>query len=130
MMTQAKKLEALLDYARKNDVYHLLKGCEVRTHTVNGESEVYIYQTYGVDKQFYRELAWQQVLYNHEVARALLGDKEIDLNYELGNAQYKLFTGTIFSSIGTLPAFQAHLMLAVISNDPIDYFYRAVFGDE
>lgn len=71
------------------------------------------------------------VIFNHKFAKALFGEEDLELNYDkaLVNAQFKLFSGTIFSSIGTLPAFQAHTMLAVVSNDPIGYMYGAVFGE-
>lgn len=134
-MTTTEKLEALVDYARKHDQYQLLKGCEVRTRTANGGQEVYIIQTLGVDKQFIRELAWQQIVYNHEIAKALWQGKDPEFWHLKGQTSGRDANGSkqVLEDVTGepfIPAWQYHLQQAVISKDPIDYFYRAVFGNE
>lgn len=135
-MTDADKLQALMQKAVDGGFYdyNSLESIEfIRStaNTVTLKGWVEFVDEDGNTDESTTELTfnYKELIFNHDFAKALFGEGELELNYDkaLVNAQFKLFSGTIFSSIGTLPAFQAHTMLAVVSNDPIGYMYGAVF---
>lgn len=57
-----------------------------------------------------------EILFNHDFARALFGERE---TRSMNQA---------FETITKL-GWQDRLQAAVISNNPVDYMYKAVFGD-
>lgn len=99
-MTQADKLEALVQRARSNgwDMAAYADWAQGATHLVHGTN-------------------WYALTFNHDFARALFGEKpeyEMDL-YSPDNYQLNL------------NCWEWHLQQAVISDDPIDYMYSVVF---
>ncbi len=58
------------------------------------------------------------ILYNHDFARALFGEEERDDCPACG-----------YDAFYCAPIWQWHLSRAVVSDNPIDYIYEAVFGD-
>lgn len=120
-MTQADKLQALTQKAVESgfdgDDYMFDTELVLRANTlvIGGDEGIHVFA----------------LIFNHDFAKALFGEGELELYYDkaLVDAQFKLFGGTIFSSIGTLPAFQAHVMLASVADDPIEYLYGAVFDE-
>jgi hypothetical protein len=78
---------------------------------------------------------YKAVILNHDFARALFGNQ-----FDESVAQYIPKTGEsdnpsdIKDWYGKAhyngPTFEYHLMMAVISPDPIDYLYNVVFGEK
>lgn len=138
-MTQAEeKLEALIQKAIDggwND-YGSLESLELIKTTANTatlKGWIEFVDDEGNTDELTSEIDfnYKELIFSHDFAKALFGETELDLYYnrQLVEAQFKLFSGTVFGEISTLPAFQVHIMLAVVSDDPIDYMYNAVFGE-
>lgn len=106
-MTQAEKLEALVQKARelgwsKHDIWM------VRENTKGYLKLIQLPYCAAVEYEWDVE----HKLFNKDFARALFGIAPTDIKgFEL-----------------QMPEFKRQLQQAVISDDPIDYMYRAVFG--
>lgn len=57
---------------------------------------------------------WKKFIFSHDFARALFGEEMVAKKYPMCEH--------------SKPAYQYNLQQAVISDDPIDYMYKAVFG--
>lgn len=101
-MTQAEKLEALVQRAMQN-------GWDFRTYSYEGRDE---WPTFYLDSEQYSPA---DILFDLGFARALFGSK-------IGNYLNKVL-GEVVD-----PEWKYHLQQAVISKDPIDYYYKEVFG--
>lgn len=129
-MTDAQKLEALVRRAIDNGWPWVIKPMPdaiicVMPADLKKESKGYLM----------RDLAWAPpFLYHHDFARALFGD-----DFDESKAQYIPFTGEsehpddFADWYGKAhydgPTYQYRLMMAVIAPNPIDYMYKAVFGE-
>lgn len=111
-MTDQEKLEALLQKAIDGgwELPHEAYDWEVRPNDM--------IRFTSIDDETQDPGTWymplEQLIFNHEFAKALFGD-------EPG-------LGAIPGYIDDAPNWQYHLMLAVVSDNPIDYMYQAVFG--
>lgn len=129
-LTQAKKLEAVVHKALDSGFsWHkymdsLPKDVEIEWWIEDEENPDDAFITL-IDKDqgqhsWRVEISREQMLFNKDLARALFGEDEVDV-LELspigGRHEY------------VVSAFEYHLMQAVISDDPIDYYYREVFKD-
>ena len=108
-MTQADKFKTLLTKAIAN-------GYVAETGTfdnVDGTNADYITRMVFEPCCAEDGICLYHIIFNHDFARALFGDKVIHSVTRL--EKYKKY--------------ELVLMQAVISDDPIDYMYKAVFGD-
>lgn len=115
-MTQAEKLEALVRRAGGNGWLDVRPCLEQLAHTPD----------FGL-VTFY-----PLVIFNHDFARALFGEENTHSqkpwsdDYSIhGACDGDCYGGAHFDG----PVFEYRLMHAVISNNPIDYMYEAVFGE-
>lgn len=122
-MTQAEKLEALVRKAA-------------------GQSWVYPGKEIGLDLD--RDMrfsdnrmiwtgddwwSWQEIIFNHGFARALFGDGP-NCAY-CGFGPHMMHPRPCIEGSNIWPyLWEHHLQQAVVSDDPIDYMYKAVFGEE
>lgn len=77
------------------------------------------------------ELELSTIIFNHDFARALFGNDHVDCDcsHECECQCAICRNGWDVLPLGELHSWQHHLQQAVISPDPIDYMYKAVFGD-
>jgi len=107
-MTQAEKLEALV---RKAVDGGWQQGIGVKYSRTNGGTDRVTGLVDGLEYEPTR-------IFNHDFARALFGENRVaDRKDSLGNPVL-------------IRGMQWHLQHAVISDNPIDYMYEAVFGDQ
>lgn len=111
-MTQAEKLKALVRRA---------VACGWDGIADSTPDRLLFYQV-GETDVFARSA--EQIIFNHDFARALFGEQEFQ-GLDAVIASEDAFTG-----VKRTHYWQCHLQQAVISNDPIDYMHKAVFGDE
>lgn len=122
-MTQAEKLDALVlkaqnqgfDFAKSHPLFGEYKGVFSKNTTLMSVDEN--------GERWYSP--WPGLLFNHDFARALFGEETI----LLPKTTYFL-DGRKDETDVWMVAMDYRLQQAVISNDPIDYMYEAVFGDE
>ena len=84
-------------------------------------------KSYGFSDQ----IGISNIIFSRDFARALFGEELIQ--YPEGDTYTvtaKLNPTPDFARSDELFVFQYHLQQAVISDDPIGYMYKAVFGDE
>ena len=137
-MTQAEKLEALVQKAIQNE--WMAWGIYPTLHIVHDNLDVELrYDDYEQSFQFETYPA-QAVIFDHEFAKALWGDgyelqpEEFDFpgEYEVrsdGTREYMtVHDQHVWDSKSS--GWQYHLQQAVISDNPVEYVYKAVFGDE
>lgn len=115
-MTQAEKLEALVRKAVENG-WQGLSDWEFDLDSPE------LIAKEAFDKYVpYNHL---DIIFSHDFARALFGDKRIPYSFdEPEHTSFQEMGMTTFHR----PAFEVRLMAAVISKDPIDYYYQTVFG--
>lgn len=114
-MTNAQKLEALVRRAVEN-------GWEPndRVHTADDFLKVKRSEwRYAGMKQI---IPW--LIFNHDFARALFGETK-----PLENGEYPPEV-VLYKGKPVWHPWSRHLQQAVISEDPIDYMYQAVFGGD
>lgn len=136
-MTNAQKLEALVRKAIEN-------GWPVPWMDFNLPK----YDDYGVEDSGDR-WPYPAILFNHDFARALFGEEEMFFGVmELGSEETEI-VARIFRQprwftledvkkhrpvrevfYTRMPMCDYHLQQAVISKNPIDYMYKAVFDDQ
>lgn len=126
-MTQAGKLEALVQRAidRGWEFDNLDKwtwGAIKKTDTVMN-NWYYFLITYDGKEQF---IDAERILYDHDFAKALWGDVPNDWR-EANMICYPAHRS--FEKPEAVPLWQYHLQQAVISEDPIGYMYKEVFGE-
>ncbi len=118
-MTQQEKLEALVQKANQGDFhlanYKVKSRHGYRTDLQGTVEEPYIEQYTNSEGVFFREIAWQVVVFNIDFARALFGEEQKHARDQ-------------FFDIIDKNGLKYYLQQAVISNNPIDYMYEAVFG--
>jgi hypothetical protein len=129
MVTQAEKLEALIEKVG------WFKGADAwRVEEINGrlsvvtETEWYTDVDYGLDEHMY---SWQEIIFSHDFARALFGDKEIQVDHldDQYRSVYYWRTEGFDNAWFEGPAWIFHLQQAVISKSPIDYAYATLHKD-
>jgi hypothetical protein len=116
-MTQAEKLEALVRGAVGNGYANDYRWRVFNGRLIN-EDDDYAHSA--------------PLIFDHDFARALFGEGE-PRKYN----GFNLETGKMLTEEEKArylpkqqPLWQSHLQQAVISEDPIDYMYKAVFGEE
>lgn len=109
-MTQAQKLEALMQKAKQNG-WSQWDAWEVEEDAKGYLKCVQLPYNAAVEYVFDLE----RIIFNKDFARALFG----------GTIQY---CGCPDCEGGDTPAWQYHLQQAVISDNPIDHYYEQVFG--
>lgn len=132
-MTQAEKLEALV---RKVD-------CSVITNAVPETKGFPLEQADLVAQYLIINHRVLQLLFNPDFARALFGEDKLHAIFEDGEVRdisrditkadeenlSVLKLEKPIRLLTSIPGLQTRLQQAVISKDPIDYMYKAVFGD-
>jgi hypothetical protein len=129
-MTQAEKLEALVRKAieggwdmfqhRKHSIppWYIVAGGQMPTPKV---VETWVPKDSllicGWEDYYF---VWEHVIFNHQFARALFGEKSV--------AHSGIMKSGKFTNPQPYSAYKLHLQQAVISDDPIDYMYKIVFG--
>lgn len=106
-MTQAEKLEALVRKAASFGFEVNRNQVELALENVRNGAEIFRNDYFAI-------------LFSHAFARALFGDLEEE--YFIGSSKY------LHQAKVRLPAYEARLQQAVISIDPIDCMYEAVFN--
>lgn len=123
-MTQEEKLEALMQRAVDGG-YRLsdkvppkdkLRSVRLSMSSYPTQEVIRIVSSAG----FILTLSFHRVIFSKDFARALFGDTETKDHYG-GEVEFYDFGGKDF---------QYHLMVAGISDDPIGYLYREVFGND
>jgi hypothetical protein len=128
-MTQAEKLEALVAHAFERGyvewwVHH------VANPDLTGwiEDDIYFW-TYNkgefAGQPIEDDVPVYSVIFNKDFARALFGEHDIAVE----SGENIPLNGKRLSLLQKVPACDYHRQQAVISDNPIDYYYRKVFGD-
>lgn len=116
-MTQAEKLEALVRRGIKRGL---------QAETVKIENGYIVLKTWKGHKDNCRNDAYRslEILFDQKLglARALFG--------EYGPCSFYVPAHEPYDEPDSIEYFQYRLQQAVISDDPIDYMYKVVFGDE
>lgn len=115
-MTDAEKLEALVRRAVESG-YEDKPNFLTQKHIEAERRRVGWYL---------QERSPTDILFNHDFARALFGDKQY-VAYQYHNRLDRKDERLIES--GIYPIWKWHLVRAVSHNNPIDYMYKAVFGE-
>lgn len=106
-MTQPEKLEALIERAIKCGFV----GNRFFYHR-------------GSKLKYYPDISVNDLIFNHDFAKSLWGEEKLSRD-DLHAVKKE---GDIFYSVDLIPVFQYRLQQAVISDEPIDYMYKEVFG--
>lgn len=116
-LSQDEKLEALVRRAIENgwvpDRYD-------RTERQSSELD-YEFVAIWYDFRSYSE-NYKLFIFNHDFARALFEEGKVTTENEFGIGK-----GKNIKLLKNILAWQYHLQMAVISNDPVNYLYHAVF---
>ncbi len=119
-MTQSGKLGALIELAFERgwefdnlDKWHV--ETRRKTNTVMNNWYQFVFTHPNASPQI---IDAERILFDHDFARALFGecDNWID--------------GEDFDQVIPMNGFERHLQQAVISDDPIDYMHKVVFGND
>lgn len=121
-MTQAEKLEALVRKAIDGGWRYLFQGSRTDIHYYDGHISV-ITDSFAIT---YYDAA--TIIFNHDFARALFGDKEGQYWYPecetvAPNNESKQ------TELCWQESWRYHLQMMVLSEDPIGYMYKEVFGE-
>lgn len=121
-MTQAKKLEALVRKAVANGLQYAprtkLVGISNDVDWILEGDTIYFQPSVYVDLK--------ELLFNHDFARALFGNGKIEV---YGGLWTKGMPKPTTIELHQVDAYLHHLQQAVVSDDPIGYMYKEVFGD-
>lgn len=119
-MTQSEKLQALLIRANKNNFMPSMDSYSF----VDGKVEFHKGELTNV-------MSYTELIFNHEFAKSLFGDRNFDA-YKDDQAITEEFEccDAYSCDLHCGERWKIYLRVAVISNDPIDYMYQAVFGDK
>ncbi len=109
-MTQAEKLEALVRKAVEGGYKNDYRWSFANGH-LNNEDEDYAHP--------------YPLIFNHDFARALWNNDSHMIQNAIDEA---IENGTNKTRV-LRPTWEHHLQQAVISEDPIDYMYKAVFNE-
>lgn len=117
-LSTAEKLEALMLHAQKAGYHYGDEHMSMLTGYTKPRPVGSI-QFYDGKLSDVMHVPYQAILFNHDFARALFGEEEDGT--ELLNGVY-----------GEQPKrrMHYHLQQAVISDDPVSYMYKEVFGDQ
>lgn len=124
-MTDAQKLEALIQKAIDGGLHeHTFHSLPISAFRVDIEVGI-MGKLISDDGE---EIDVATVIFNHDFAKALFG--EAMFTQYVDNIQG--FPGKDARDEGTIEMYiyEYHLQQAVISDNPIDYMYQAVFGDK
>lgn len=141
-MTSAEKLEALVRRNIENgwnQGWHQDKRTKwppdnlkvEESYGDQGETGWYVWIGHSLHK-LCDSCGCEDLIFNHDFARALFGEELIEYQYCYNGTDGNVYPEYLFSRDGetpyTVPAFEYHLQQAVIADDPISYFYDAIFG--
>lgn len=121
-MTQAEKLEALVrravegGWTRHEKLMKFLEDAVLNDYHVletDNDHQVHVFA----------------IIYQHDFARALFGSEPFHILGVMGMAEQYRGELTNIQEVVSMTNSEYHLQQAVISNDPIDYMYEAVFGE-
>lgn len=117
-MTEAEKLEALVQKAIDRGWSHPLfkDGVSISAN----ESDISIGYEDATSEYVMDVWNIKEILFNHDFSEFLWGSKSYC-------HMARLSGDNVVGKVRVIPLWQYHLQQAVISADPIDYMYRAVF---